>query len=122
MKQSVLAALIVMWGMPAYAATCMTEDPFPFTTQYAINHCPDDIQNWLNRVNTCAHFAGEELYDAERKAYIDAAVTENVCHDLGCDMDALFLKYEGDIAYTGVLFEYGRVVYGSEDAMPQCSR
>lgn len=122
MKQIILAVLLsVGFSGAAHAATCMTGHPFPFKTQYALDECPADIQALLDRMNACAHFAGEEAYDADRKAQIDAAMTENQCEKLGCDFQKVFETHEGDIVYTGILFEYARVVYGSDEAVPECT-
>lgn len=126
MKQ--IAPLLCMAGLafatscaPA-SATCMTGEPFPYTAPYDMDACPEDIQSWMTHVNLCAHFAGEEPYDEERRAFINAAIAENQCSAIGCDFHALFSRYEGDIAYIGVLSGYAALVYGSADNIPLCPR
>lgn len=120
-KFMMVAGLCLVFSGPALAQTCMTEDPFPFKTEYAIEQCPEDIQRLLNRMNACAHLAGEEVTDEDRKAFLEQAMKDNRCADIGCDFEAVFSAHEGDIAYTGVLFEYARVVYGSDEAVPACA-
>lgn len=117
----VLAGLFLMISTQAMAQTCMTEGPFPFKTEYTIERCPEDIQGLLNRMNACAHFSGEEATDSERQAFIEQSMKDSRCADIGCDFETVFRTYEGDIAYTGVLFEYARVVYGSDEAVPECA-
>lgn len=101
----------------AVAGKCKTEDPFPYTAPYNMENCPEDIQNWMNRVNTCAHFEGEEAYNDERKAELDNINIEYQCDYIGCDFGDLFYKYEGDIVYTGVLSDYEKFVYGDNGVL-----
>ncbi|MBI2234572.1 MAG: hypothetical protein HYU57_06260 [Micavibrio aeruginosavorus] len=121
MKRFCLAALLFC-AAPAHAATCMTGDPFPFKTRYAIDDCPADIQGWLDRVNACAHFEGEEGYDGERRAFLADALEENRCAAIGCDFQELLMVHENDDALSGVLSEYAQIVYGNAENLPECMR
>ncbi len=118
---SMMALLaFLLFVCTAAQAKCMTEEPFSYTAPHDMEACPEDIQNWMNRVNLCAYFAGEEAYDEERDAFIDATMAEYRCSAIGCDFQALFSQYEGDIVYTGILTEYGAHVYGDGENIPQC--
>ncbi len=115
---------------PAHAAPCETGDPFPYKTPHKIGSqpvdpsidCPADIQAWMNRVNSCAHFAGEPPYDKARAAEIEAALKENKCAMLGCEFDTLFGQYEGDIVYTGIMIGYLELIYGDAESLPKCEK
>lgn len=112
--------IIIAACAPAAQTKCATGDPFPYTSPYNVGGCPADIQGWLDRVNACGHFAGEEPYDQKRTATINRAMTENRCDAVGCDYEALFSRYEGDIVYTGILTGYAEQVYGSTENIPHC--
>lgn len=47
--------------------------------QRRLEAAPEDIRAFVTRRLECDHWAGEEPYDAERRAQIDAAIAE-----LGC--------------------------------------
>ena len=57
---------------------------------------PADILGWAGRRLGCDHWMGEEAYDAERGAQIEAAVTELQCDGLDADEAALIQHYAGD--------------------------
>lgn len=57
---------------------------------------PADILGWAGRRLGCDHWMGEEVYDAERGAQIEAAVTELQCDTLEADEAALVAHYAGD--------------------------
>lgn len=50
---------------------------------------PADVFAWVQRREGCAHWGGEEPYDAERAADIDAALRELDCETLDADEQAL---------------------------------
>lgn len=91
-----------------------------YVAPYDMEHCPADIQSWMDRVSICYHWAGEEPYDAERAAFLAAAWKKDSCAQIGCDYRTLFARYEGDIVYAGVLSQYAEAVYGSIADMPAC--
>ena len=117
MKSKIFGLFILLMAcMPlsAFAGTCSTGDPFPYEAPYDIDHCPEDIQNWLDRANTCAHFVGEEAYDEERKRELDNVLNENQCDYIECDFFDLFAHYEGDIIYTKILTDYEGLLTGGQ--------
>lgn len=54
---------------------------------------PADVGAYMDRAEGCWHFAGEEPYDAARRAEIDRALTELRCTRLKEDATALRRKY-----------------------------
>jgi len=54
---------------------------------------PTDIYDYAGRWMGCSHWGGEEPYDANRRAEIEAAVTELRCSALQGDGEALKAKY-----------------------------
>lgn len=107
----VCLGLFLFMPNAAFAENCKTGDPFPYESPYNIESCPKDIQNWMDRANTCAYFEGEEPYDAERKAEIDGILNENQCGYIGCDARKLWSQYEGDVIYTRVIIDYESLIY-----------
>jgi hypothetical protein len=113
---------LIFFAAPAYAGTCMTGGPHNYVTAYDIQECPADIQALMNRMNICAHFAGEEATDAERGAYINSVMDDNACNKIGCDFQTVYANHEGDLVYTGALVEYTNLVYGRNDAVLMCDQ
>lgn len=70
---------------------------------------PDDVFDFAGRWIGCAHWGGEEPYDAARRAEIARALAELRCATLGSDRAALRLKYAGDTRILGLI---GRVDAG----------
>lgn len=132
MRQIIPLALVSLVLLPAAAsaAPCRVGDPFPYTMPESFGSqpvdpkidCPANIQSWMNRVNICAHFAGEPPYDRERAEFIDGAMKENKCHQLGCEHEALYAEYEGDIVYAGVINGYLESIYGDTTSLPECEK
>ena len=54
---------------------------------------PADVGAYMDRAEGCWHFAGEEPYDAARRAEIDRALTDLRCARLKEDATALRRKY-----------------------------
>lgn len=115
-----LLALVGGFHQEAFAAQCQTEDPYPYTAPYQMETCPHDIQAWMDRAGGCAHFSGEEAYDEDRGAFLKEQMDQLQCAQLGCDFDALFGKYEGDVSYIGVLTDYAALTYGDTENLPAC--
>lgn len=112
----VCLGLFLFMPNSAFAENCKTGDPFAYESPYNIESCPEDIQNWMDRANTCAYFEGEEPYDADRKAEIDGILNENQCDYIGCDARDLWGEYEGDVIYTRVISDYEVLLYGEAGA------
>lgn len=64
-------------------------DPVP----YGLQTCPSDIKEFLGRVESCNHWAGEEPYDDARRKEIEKALEEDKCKALPCDYQALLREY-----------------------------
>jgi hypothetical protein len=62
-----------------------------------------DVRDFLQRRQDCQHWAGEEGYDAARRAEIDAAYAKLRCAALGADEDALKRRYGGNPALVRTL-------------------
>ncbi len=124
-----LFILLPLFSFKAHAAPCATSDPFVYTPPARIGSekvdptidCPSDIQNWMNRVNACAHFSGEPPYDEERRKFIDDQLAKNKCDAIKCDYKKLKSEYEGDIVYFGIVIDFMEAVYGEETMMPECN-
>ena len=54
---------------------------------------PADVLDFIARTGACEHWGGEEPYDADRRARIEAAVAGNRCDALPTDAAALRAKY-----------------------------
>lgn len=54
---------------------------------------PTEVLDFVSRWSMCAHWGGEEPYDAERRAQIEAAVTELRCETLEADAARLTAAY-----------------------------
>ncbi len=122
--KALFCAVAVMCGViwfSADAKACETGEPFIYQSPYDLDSCPQDIQSYLDRVNGCGHFMGEEAYDQDRQDFIDEMMAEMHCADLGCDYSALFMEYEGDIVYTRILSDYTALVFGDPDNLPECA-
>jgi hypothetical protein len=62
-----------------------------------------DVRDFLKRIQDCQHWAGEEGYDAARRAEINAAYTKLRCAALDADEDALKRRYNGNPALVRAL-------------------
>jgi hypothetical protein len=87
MKRCLLAILVLM------AAGC---DASPPSVQ-------QDVRDFLKRRQDCQHWAGEEGYDAARRAEINAAYAKLRCAALDADEDALKRRYNGNPALVRAL-------------------
>ena len=77
------AALLLMVAAPMSEATIAAER----------KAAPKDVQALLDRREGCAHWSGEEPYDAERKAEIDHALSQLRCNRLERDDTQMRRKY-----------------------------
>lgn len=57
---------------------------------------PKDVVAIMDRQLECAHWSGEEPYDAERRKEIDAAVARLRCMKLDADEKRILQKYSGN--------------------------
>ncbi len=104
----------------AYAA-CQSEGHFPYTDTYGIEECPEDIQSWMNKVDSCAHlekqFETSDLTDKERLEAIEWEMLQLECCKVACDYYHLSQKYKEDEVHTGVIIGYTEAVYGDGTKM-----
>lgn len=64
---------------------------------------PPDIFAWASRRLNCDHWLGEDAYDAERGAQIEAAVSDLQCDRLEADEAALVDRYADDAASLALI-------------------
>lgn len=65
----------------------------PAQARHAVKIAPPPVRALLVRQAGCNHFAGEEAYDKERAAYIDAQVRKLRCRTLEADARVLRKRY-----------------------------
>jgi hypothetical protein len=56
---------------------------------------PADVSDFIRRAVVCNHWAGEEPYDDDRRAQINAAVSSLRCRELDADQATLRKQYAG---------------------------
>jgi hypothetical protein len=56
---------------------------------------PTDVSDFIRRAVVCNHWAGEEPYDDDRRAQINAAVSSLRCRELDADQATLRKQYAG---------------------------
>jgi hypothetical protein len=56
---------------------------------------PADVSDFIRRAVVCNHWAGEEPYDEDRRAQINAAVSSLRCRELDADQATLRKQYTG---------------------------
>ncbi|HRD27815.1 MAG TPA: hypothetical protein PLO65_05900 [Caulobacter sp.] len=78
---------------------------------------PRDVVDFMQRWADCAHWGGEEAYDADRDRQIRRAVRELRCDRLDRDEAALRRKYAGRTAVLAAL-DIGK----DQLAWPECPR
>lgn len=82
---------------------------------------PADVRAFLERENTCQHFAGEEAYDAARQRELEAASAE-FCDGREDQFKALYQRYVADCgirhALIGVGTRYDLFVHATPQECP----
>ncbi len=86
MKRALVLVVLMMAGC----------DASPPTVQ-------QDVRDFLKRIQDCQHWAGEEGYDAARRAEINAAYTKLRCAALDADEQALKRRYDNNPALLKTL-------------------
>jgi hypothetical protein len=87
MKRCLPAILVLM------AAGCDASPPL----------VQQDVRDFLKRRQDCQHWAGEEGYDAARRAEINTAYAKLRCAALDADEDVLKRRYGGNPALVRAL-------------------
>lgn len=85
---SVLLAMAAPAALPAQDLDAILE-----RFNVARRTAPEEIAAYMDRAEGCWHFAGEEPYDAARRAEINRALIELKCTALKADGQALRRKY-----------------------------
>ncbi len=88
---------VILWSAVfIFTTNCMAfaeEEACPFSVD---GKCSEEISKYLESVESCNHWAGEEPYDDARGAEIEAALKELNCEKLGCDFQNI-LKEHADV-------------------------
>jgi hypothetical protein len=93
MRTASFAALAVALATPS---SVLAEDSLDATLKRfnaARRTAPADVGAYMDRAEGCWHFAGEEAYDAARRAEIDRALAELKCSSLKAEEATLRRKY-----------------------------
>lgn len=124
MKKLLAISIVTTALIPAIAnaQTCQTAGAYPYEyhSEYGEYTCPTDIQNWMDRVNVCADAYTKIDEDWSREDEFAGVIEQNQCESIACDYHDLFMKYEGDMTYTGALYGYAEKVYGGVEDL-DCS-
>jgi hypothetical protein len=61
-------------------------------------NCPEDVRDYVERVNGCGHFISERdpNDDAERKEFLDKNINELECDKLSSQQEEIKSKYRND--------------------------
>jgi hypothetical protein len=57
---------------------------------------PKEVKALIDRIYTCNHFAGEEGYDRERRAELNAAMRQNRCAQVETDEAKMVARYKNN--------------------------
>ena len=95
------AATLPTPAPPTSAPQAANDDPPPLAALR--QGMPPDVSDFIRRAVICNHWAGEEPYDEERRAQINAAVQTLRCRALDADQAALRGKYAGNALVLGRL-------------------
>lgn len=102
MKLSISAFLIILMGASS-ALACVAageKDGLPI-----LNHCPNEIVDFINRSINCQHFAGEISGDptSGRDNEVYKAMAVNKCDQLRYDKKSIYAKYKSDTIVRAVM-------------------
>lgn len=95
MLRSVLSIYFVLLASTSHAGTTLLTD--------LTKGQPKDVASIAERVTMCAHFAGEEPYDAARRKEIASAMKKYRCESLDTDEAVLRKRYKDNHAVLAVL-------------------
>lgn len=65
---------------------------------------PPKVRKFVINAQACAHFSGEEGYDAERAAFLKKMIAKN-CKDLDKQHDRLLTRYRGNAEVEVIIAE-----------------
>ena len=95
------AATLATPAMQAPPPQAASDDPPPLAALR--KGMPPDVSDFIRRAVVCNHWAGEEPYDEDRRAQINAAVQTLRCRALDADQAALRAKHAGHAEVLGRL-------------------
>ena len=75
----------------------------PAQARHAVKVAPPEVRALLVRQTACNHFAGEEAYDKDRAAYIDAQVRKLRCFSVEAEARALEKRYANNASVKRLL-------------------
>jgi hypothetical protein len=79
----------------ALIGLCVVAKATPYDDKLAVltHGLPKDIRDFIDRRANCNHWAGEDAYDTERRAQINAATNQLGCDHLEKDEVTLGRRY-----------------------------
>jgi hypothetical protein len=110
-------AIIVGLSLIATGSALAKVDPWADRLCKLEASVPADASGFMSRYAMCAHWGGEEPYDAERREEIERAVRELTCDRLDADEAGLRKRYAANAKVLAALD-----VAKEEDAWPACKR
>lgn len=97
-RPTLLAVAIMLCAGGALAQSQIPLDVALERFNAARKTAPRDVAAYMDRHEACWHFAGEDAYDAARRAEINRALDELNCSNLKDDQALLRGKYAGSPA------------------------
>lgn len=88
MKFSFVMIFLLSVSIAHSQSSCTNEE---FAKKISKN-LPDGLESLIVRITECGHWGGEEPYDKERAAFIEAAVKKANCDKIDKDKEALVKK------------------------------
>lgn len=87
---SVIFLLTLLVSVQAFARESCTNEEFAKQISKGL---PSGTESLVVRITECAHFGGEEAYDKERAAFIEAAVKNAKCDQIERDEKTILKKF-----------------------------
>lgn len=101
MRGTMFAAVLLMITAPLAAA------PKPWKDNYGTERSggiPKPVRKFVIDAQACAHFSGEEGYDAERAAFL-AKMIKKTCTKIEDRREKLLTKYHGNAEVEAMVAE-----------------
>ena len=96
------------------AVPAAIDAPAAAATGEAAATLPADVRAFKKRRDECDHFRGEEPYDAERAAFLRAALSRT-CDGTDAELAALRRRYAADATVVAALADYDDLVEPGQD-------
>lgn len=91
----VVGRILVVLALVGASATASGK---PDQVQELQKGMPKPVAELISRIVECNHWAGEEGYDAERRAEINKAISQLRCANLEKDVNVILRQYGSDPA------------------------